>query len=182
MGGGPAAEPPAAIKERMEMKKIGTIAGRATAVGALALLLGACANPQADQALYAQQAFVGMPAQTLLSCAGVPDRQATVDNLDYFTYSSERIVTRTTPAFASVRPYWHPYHGWRYSPAFGMGWHHDQTEIESRDCEATFTLRNGVVERVVYNSASAGPSARLGQCYQIVQTCLAQIPGQQVAQ
>ncbi|WP_119678851.1 hypothetical protein [Indioceanicola profundi] len=159
------------------MSKFGTQAGRALAAGALVLGLGACANPQADQALFAQQAFVGMPAETLLSCAGVPDRQANVDNLDYFTYSSERIVSRSVPSMG-FSPYWHPWYGWRYSPGWGA-WD-DRTEIESRNCEATFTLKNGTVQQVVYNSSSAGPSARLDQCYQIVENCLALVPQQQL--
>lgn len=157
------------------MNKIGTL-GRTLAAGGLALVLGACANPQAEQALFAQQAFVGMPAQTLLTCAGVPDRQASVDNLDYFTYTSERLVSRPTPALAPA-PYWHPVWGWRHSPAWGWGWN-DRVEVESQNCEATFTLKNGVVQQVVYNSATDGPSGRLGQCYRIVQSCLALVPGQ----
>lgn len=163
------------------MSKFGILArrvpaARTLAAGALVLGLGACANPQADQALFAQQAFVGMPAETLLSCAGVPARQASVDNLDYFTYTSERIVSRSIPS-AGISPYWHPWYGWRYaSPFWGFG--NDRTEVESRNCDATFTLKNGVVQQVVYNSASDGRSARLGQCYQIVENCLARIPPQ----
>lgn len=155
---------------------IRTAAVRAVAAGALVIGLGACANPQADQALIAQQALVGMPAENLLACAGVPDRQASVDNLDYFTYSSERIISRPVPS-AAIGPFWHPWYGWRHSPLWG--WPYERTEIESRSCEATFTLKNGVVQQVVYNSASEGPTARLGQCYQIVQNCLAMAPSQQ---
>jgi hypothetical protein len=113
-----------------------------------------------------------------LSCAGVPDRQANVDNLDYYTYASERLVSRPVPSPAGPA-YWHPWYGWSYSPFWG--WPHDQTEVETRSCEATFQLRNGVVEQVVYNSASDGPSARLSQCYRIVENCLALVPQQTAA-
>jgi hypothetical protein len=146
------------------------------AAGAL-LGLSACANPQADQAAYAQTAFVGMPKQFLLTCAGVPTRSATVDNVDYYTYTSERLVTTPSPgprfsaAFGYHRP-WSPWYGW------GMGFD-DYPETETRDCQATFTLKDGVVQRIVYNSASDGQSARLGQCYRIVENCLAMVPQQQ---
>lgn len=144
-------------------------------VGAAALLgLAGCANPQADQALYAQQAFVGMPKQTLLSCAGVPSRSATVDNVEYFTYSSERIVT--TPGMGGFSAGYGYYRPW--SPWYGGWGYRDYPETETRDCQATFTLKDGVVQRIVYGGASQGPSARLGQCYRIVENCLALIPQQ----
>lgn len=145
------------------------------AAGAL-LGLSACANPQADQAAYAQQAFVGMPKQFLLTCAGVPTRSATVDNVDYYTYTSERLVTtpgmgpRFGVGFGHYRP-WSPWYGW------GVGFD-DYPETETRDCQATFTLKDGVVQRIVYNSASDGQAARLGQCYRIVENCLAMVPQQ----
>lgn len=145
------------------------------AAGAL-LGLSACANPQADQAAYAQQAFVGMPKQFLLTCAGVPTRSASVDNVDYYTYTSERLVTtpgagpRFGVGFGHYRP-WSPWYGW------GVGFD-DYPETETRDCQATFTLKDGVVQRIVYNSASDGQAARLGQCYRIVENCLAMVPQQ----
>jgi ABC-type glycerol-3-phosphate transport system substrate-binding protein len=152
--------------------------GMRLAVGAAALLgLAACANPQADQALYAQQAFVGMPKQTLLSCAGVPSRTATVDNVEYYTYTSERLVTIPgSPRFSAAYGFYRP-----WSPWYGYGWGpgpFDYPETETRDCQATFTVKDGVVQRIVYGGASQGPSARLGQCYRIVENCLALIPQQ----
>ncbi|WP_448205906.1 hypothetical protein [Azospirillum sp. sgz302134] len=129
--------------------------------------IGACANPAADQAIFAQNALIGLPKQTLLSCAGVPDRQATSGNLEFFTYHSGRLVSY--PAWGGYGGYWWPYYG------YGPGWPGGYYDVASIDCEATFTLRNGVVERIVYGGASSG-SSRLGQCYTIVQNCLAQIP------
>lgn len=133
--------------------------------------IGACANPAADRAMYAQSALVGMPKQTLLSCAGVPNRQATVGNLEYYTYNSSKLVSY--PAWGGYGGYWGaPYgYGWGGWPGYYAA------DVYSVDCEATFTLRNGTVERVVYGGASSG-SSRLGQCYAIVQNCLAQIPQQ----
>lgn len=145
---------------------------KAAALAALALGLAACANPQAEQALYAQQAFIGMPTQTLLSCAGVPERQASVDNFTYFTYSSERVTTTPTPAPTIGPRYWHPWYGW----TGGLGWNDTYADVETRNCEATFELKDGRVTKVVYGSSSDSPSGRLGQCYTIVQNCLALIP------
>lgn len=146
-------------------------------VGGLALVAGlglaGCANPQADQALYAQRAFVGMPKQVLLSCAGVPDREARVDNVEYYTYNSER-VTSTPSMNGAWGPGWGPF-GW-HRPWWGFD-HPYANDIETRSCKATFTLRDGVVEQVIYGGATEAGSARLGQCYTIVQNCLGTVPG-----
>ncbi|MBP2227770.1 hypothetical protein J2847_001052 [Azospirillum agricola] len=131
--------------------------------------LAACANPAADQALMAQTALVGMPKATLLSCAGVPDRQATVDNREFFTYRSVRIASYPSPGVGLYGTGWGPHYG------YGWGWPAYGSEVYSFDCDATFSLRNGVVERVTYGGSSGG-ATRLGQCYAIIQNCLAQAP------
>lgn len=150
----------------------GPVVRRALGVAALtaAGVLGGCANPAADEALVAQTALIGMSKATLLSCAGVPERQATVDNREFFTYRSSRIVS-----YPSAPPLGY-YGGWGWPHyGYGYGWPSYGYEVNSFDCEATFSLRHGVVERVVYGGASGG-SARLGQCYAIVQNCMALIP------
>ncbi len=134
--------------------------------GLVAASLTACANPMADQALFAQSALVGMPKATLLSCAGVPDRQAAVDNREFFTYRSARVVSYPSPSVGVYGGGWGPHYG------YGLGYPAYGSEIASFDCDATFSLRNGVVERIVYGGTSGG-AARLGQCYAIVQNCLA---------
>ena len=158
----------------MKLSRQATIRG-VIAVGAL-LGLAACANPQADQAAYAQTAFIGMPKQTLLSCAGVPTRSASADNIDYYTYTSERLVTTPTggPHFGFNYGFHRPWSPWGWGVGYG-----DYPDTETRDCQATFTLKDGIVQGIVYNSASDGQSARLGQCYRIVENCLALIPQQQ---
>ncbi|BAI75346.1 hypothetical protein AZL_c00530 (plasmid) [Azospirillum sp. B510] len=140
------------------------------AVGALA----GCANPAADGALAAQAALIGMPKETLLSCAGVPERRAAVDNREFFTYRSSRLVSYPSPPPVGYYGGWGwPYHG------YGAPWPSYGYEVDSFDCEATFSLRNGVVERVVYGGATGG-SAGLGQCYAIVQNCMALVPQQTI--
>ncbi|MCW2242656.1 hypothetical protein [Azospirillum canadense] len=131
--------------------------------------VAACANPAADNAMFAQDALIGLPKQTLLSCAGVPNRQAAAGDREFFTYNSSKLVSY--PAWGGYGGYWGaPYgYGWGGWPGYYAA------DVYSVDCEATFTLRNGVVERIVYGGASYG-SSRLGQCYAIVQNCLAQIP------
>ena len=134
-------------------------------------LLTACANPSADQALYAQAALVGMPKSTLLSCAGVPERQAAVENQEFYTYRNGRITTYPSSSLG----FW----GGRWGPGFGYGAGFPlyDADIRTTTCEATFTLRNGAVERLVYGGAPGGGST-LGQCYHVVENCLALIPQQ----
>lgn len=128
--------------------------------------VAACASPAADNAMFAQDALIGLPKQTLLSCAGVPNRQATAGDREFFTYNSSRLVSY--PAWGGYGGYWGAPYGWGGWPGYYAA------DVYSVDCEATFTLRNGVVERIVYGGASYG-SSRLGQCYAIVQNCLAQV-------
>lgn len=131
---------------------VGRFAHFAGARIATVAILSACANQSAEQALYAQAAMIGMPKQMLLSCAGVPDRRLTADGLEFFTYSSARLISYSG---------WGGYWGW---PGYA-------TDVSLIDCEATFTLRKGLVEQIVYGGAS-GRTTRLGQCYTIVQNCL----------
>jgi hypothetical protein len=134
---------------------------RRLTLAAIATAITACANPAADRAVTAQSALVGMPKSVLLSCAGVPERQAAADNREFFTYHTGRIVSFPASAGFYGGP-WRPWGGW------GAAY---TADIRSYACEATFTLRNGVVERVVYGGGSS-----LGECGAIVQNCLAQAP------
>lgn len=139
-----------------------------------ALTVSGCANRQADQALYAQDAFIGMPVQTLLACAGVPDQRASVDNLDFFTYTSERVTTSpVSTGFGFGRR--SPWSGWGWGWGLETGVYGD---TETRSCKATFTLKDGKVTQLVYGGSTGEAAGRLPQCYTVVQNCLALIPQQ----
>ncbi|MEC4595143.1 MULTISPECIES: hypothetical protein [Nitrospirillum] len=141
------------------------------AVGLLAVA-GCATNPDADQAAYAQRALIGMPKQTLLSCAGVPTRQTAVDNVEYFTYSSDSLQTRVGPS------YWGGFGGGPWHRGYWGGADFGPTEVSARNCNATFTLKNGAVQQLVYGSSTDSPAGRLSQCYAIVQNCLPLVPQQ----
>jgi hypothetical protein len=133
-------------------------------------ILAACANPNADKAVAAQRSLFGMPSQTLLSCAGVPDRSAQVDNTEFLTYVTGGASYGGPSTSVGVS-------GGSGGTGLGIGlgiplgsWGGG-----SGGCEATFTVRNGVVQQVVYNGPS-GSGAALGQCYRIVENCLAVVP------
>lgn len=132
-------------------------------IAAGVLILGGCVSIVAETTLRAQSEFVGMPKQALLSCAGVPHRQATVDDREYLTYASSRVYGGGS-GLAWVGGPGMPYH-WATVP---------QPEVSSETCEATFTLRNGKVERLVYGAD--GATGQLGQCYAIIRNCIPQPP------
>ena len=143
-------------------------------LGAAAVALASCANPRADEALFAQQAFIGMPKKTLLSCAGVPERSTAIENMEYFTYTSTRTV-----AYQSYTPFMGPgrYYGYGYGYPF-YGGYAPTYDFRSFSCQATFTLRNGVVERLVYGGPEGIGPSQLAQCQTIVENCLALVPRQ----
>lgn len=126
-----------------------------------ALALTACVNTYAETALDARQALIGMPKSVLLSCAGVPERQATVDNREFLTYASDRIESRQTGMMM-------------YGGRHHFAWEFPQTQVYSESCEATFTLRNGRVERLVYGGDAI--QGAYSQCYMIVRNCMETIP------
>jgi hypothetical protein len=146
-------------------------------LGAAAIALASCANPRADEALFAQQALIGMPKQTLLSCAGVPERSTVVGNLEYFTYTSSRTV-----AYQSYVPYMGPgrFYGYGYGYPY-YGGYAPTYDLRNFSCQATFTLRNGVVERLVYGGPEGSGPSQLAQCQTIVENCLALVPQQSPA-
>lgn len=112
---------------------------------AQALLLAACASPQSEAARVAPSVLIGMPKGALLSCAGVPERSIVAGGAEYLTYSRQQtIVERDVD-----------YEPW---PWMGRGSGFPRLfrpEISTlrRDyrCDATFALRNGIVERLEYN-------------------------------
>lgn len=147
---------------------------RRAALALAVMVLAACADTRINAARYAQSALIGMPEQTLLSCAGAPDKRASVDNYDYYTYRSRR--TDVYPSMNMGLGYGF-YHG-------GMGywgappWPDDSVDVRTAACEATFTLKNGTVRQLTYGGPNGDVPGRLSQCYYIVQNCLALIPQQ----
>ena len=135
--------------------------------------LAGCADPGADLALAAQSALVGMPKATLLSCAGAPLRQATSGGLDFLTYQAGSIDYYASPPPLPPPGYPWGYPGWRYGGLDYDPWDPyppRSVDVVDNRCEATFTLRNGVVERLVYRASSQGA------CAAIVQNCMALVP------
>ncbi len=133
--------------------------------------LAACANPRVDAALFAQRALIGMPKTMLLSCAGVPARSARVDALEFFTYRADDWSGRNRTSVGVF--------GGSGRSGFGFGTQVPlfETEVAGATCEATFTLRNDRVERIVYGGDPSGIE-RLSLCHRIVENCLALVPQQ----
>lgn len=132
--------------------------------------LVSCASREAEQAMVARGALVGMPKQTLLSCAGVPPRSRTEGNVEYYTYGTGQIRG--------------------YGPSFGVGVGvfggsssgvgggigldtQAAQDVASDYCEATFTIVDGRVSQVTYNTVTGFGNSRYAQCYYIVANCLA---------
>lgn len=142
----------------------------------LLLALGAgvagCANPRADEAMRARDVLVGMPVETLLSCAGVPARRASVDDSDFFTYVASRTVGGYGPTTSLGFGL-----GSGGGSAFGLGIGvplGGGGDMSIDTCEATFTIRGGIVRQLRYTGVGGASDA--AQCYSIVENCLAVAP------
>ncbi|MCF4164369.1 hypothetical protein L2U69_01750 [Zavarzinia compransoris] len=132
--------------------------------------LGACANPRADAAISAQNSLVGLTKARLLSCAGAPAAaMASSPNEEVLTYESRHVT-----GYSSGPSFGFGVFGASGSVGYGLGFPvFGGTRVEDVDnCRATFTLRDGVVTRVVYGGSDDRTTRRLEQCYQIVENCL----------
>jgi hypothetical protein len=141
---------------------------KAMAAGAamLGVMLAGCADGARTQlAQQAQTGLVGMPKGQLLSCAGVPARQAAAEGREYFTYvhgSGTGGGPSTSIGIGGGSG------GWGSGVGVGLGFGFPLFGGGSAGyCEATFVLQNGVVQRVTYPAG-----ANLPDCGSIVQNCM----------
>ena len=128
---------------------------------ALALLLplfvglSSCAIQRAEIASRARKELVGMSKKNLLTCAGVPSRQDRFEDLEFLTYTGARDTVGTGAANSSSS-----------NVMFGA------YRAAQRDCEATFILKDGIVQNVSYLGRTEGLLTKGEQCAFIVESCL----------
>ncbi|MBP2232826.1 hypothetical protein J2847_006160 [Azospirillum agricola] len=134
-------------------------AGGLGALLAAVLLTGSCANPQAELALRAPTAMIGMSKGDLLACAGVPDRSIANGDTEQLTYLRQQtLVDRDVD--------WEP-DPWLGSAGVGL-WRPDVTSfVRTYRCEASITLRQGRIAEMRYNQ-DRDPTL----CYPIVGNCV----------
>lgn len=149
------------------VRKTGARAGGIAAVLGAGLLAASCANPAVEKAAAAQRSLIGLSKQQLLSCAGVPERQAEADGYEFYTYTNSRIVSYPGSTVGGwYGGPWYP--GYRYGWG-GWGWPGTVgDEIRTYSCQATVTLKDGRVERLVFGGPGGGTAT---ECYAIVQNC-----------
>ena len=117
-----------------------------------ALCLSACASQhRAAVANRAQTELVGMSKKDLLMCAGVPIRQDRVDDVEFLTYGGGG--DSTTAAVVTSR-------------------RTAASKTAQRYCEATFVLKDGVVQQVNYQGRTGGLFSKGEQCAFIVENCV----------
>lgn len=109
----------------------------AVAASALALGLSSCAFPTREAFDTQMAAFVGRSEAELVAALGVPDRTHEAGGLRFLEYERRRVVG--TPAGTAGFGRF----GWPYGYGFGYG----GTFVDTRECNTTFTLRGGRVER-----------------------------------
>lgn len=128
----------------------------ATAV-VLVIAITGCSFQRANLATRAQTELVGMAKKDLLFCAGVPIRQERVDNLEFLTYSGGGDSVGVAVATSTS-----------HSTAIATG------KRTHRYCEATFILKDGIVQKVNYQGRTGGLLTEGEQCAFIIENCLKQ--------
>lgn len=120
----------------------------------LILLCSCAAKERASTAQRAQGELVGLKKAEILACAGAPARAATADDVEVLTYVGG---------------------GDSRGVATGVGGPGVGTAVlttHRRYCEATFVLRNGVVEKINYSGRTGGLATKGEQCAFVVQNCV----------
>lgn len=118
-------------------------------------LYGCAAQHRAEIAERAQTEMVGMSKKDLFLCAGVPLRQEHVEDLEFLSYAGggdsvdSAVATSTSPSAAV---------------AVGKSTH--------RYCEATFVLKDDIVQKVNYQGRTGGRNTKGEQCAFIVENCV----------
>jgi hypothetical protein len=107
------------------------------AVLALPLFLAACAHGPSLQSRMA--AYIGAPEDRLVQSMGVPDKQITVNGIQYLAYvHSHAEVIPNGVGMGGFGPWYGPYYG-AYAQPFPQ-------DIQVWSCEITFALKDGRVE------------------------------------
>jgi hypothetical protein len=137
-------------------------------------LLSACTSPAerraAEQAVAARNVLVGMPVQTLLACAGVPNRREQVGAQEFFTYQTINAnggSDRGSSVGIGIGG-----GGGRVGGGLSLGIPLGGSGGGAEGCIATFTIDQGRVSRLVYREDAGDPAA----CYAVVENCLAAAP------
>ena len=118
----------------------------------LPVLLPACAARDSAVAEDGRERLIGLRADDLRLCAGVPNLTAQSDGGDFWTYD------RAPPAAGVSAPV--PVIGGSLSVAAGS------------TCRVTFQLVDGKVTRIGYSAASDLPLSQNAACAPVVQGCL----------
>ena len=121
------------------------------------LMLCGCAIQRAEIASRAQTELVGMSKKDLLLCAGVPLRQERVEDLEFLSFAGGGDSVGSAVATSTSS-----------STAIAVG------KSTHRYCEATFVLKNGIVQKVNYQGRTGGLLTKGEQCAFIVENCVKQ--------
>ena len=126
----------------------------------LALALLGCSARDSQIAEDSRERLVGLRADDLRLCAGVPNLTASSAGGEFWTYD------RTPPASGVSAPV--PVIGGSLSVAAGS------------TCRVTFQLVEGRVTRIGYSAESALPLSQNAACAPVVQGCLGMVDRDQI--
>lgn len=141
----------------------------AALAGLAVLALAGCSEREAQerQALTAKTDMVGTSEARLLSCAGTPTRTRTVGSTKFLTYESADMradQSALVGGFGAGGGI-----GGGAGMGIGVGIPLGGSATAPNYCEATFTVVDGRVAEVKYNTS--GGYKRTAQCYDIVASC-----------
>lgn len=130
------------------------------------VMLAGCAGAErAETSRMAQTSLVGMPKEVLLSCAGVPSRQAVSGGREFMTYWLPGQAGGGSGTSIGIGA---GGGGGGGGIGLGLGFGIPLGGGSTQGCEATFTIGpDGRVERLAYH-----PDSTLAACEAVIRNCV----------
>ena len=139
-------------------------------LAALAVLATGCTIAQSVDANRAKEEMVGMSRIELLACAGLPGNVYSEGDTEIMVYYTQGGVVGTGSSIAGSQ-YDGTYGMGRYSgSSYGGGFGFSQSKVQ--DCQTTFVLRHGKIDRVNMVGRGEGAAVPDSQCEPIIRNCI----------
>lgn len=131
-----------------------------------AVLLSGCSIARSIDATNAKSSMVGMDRLELLSCAGIPTAAYQDGETEIFSYNVQNGVVSNAAGFGAARANYFNNNATSYGAGFASG------NSTVKACQATITLRNGRVSRVVYRGQGEGLLVPNSECEPVIRNCV----------
>jgi len=139
-------------------------------LAALAVLATGCTIAQSVDANRAKEEMVGMSRIELLACAGLPGNVYSEGDTEIMVYYTQGGVVGTGSTIGGAQSSGTYGMGRYNSTAYGGNFGASNSKVQ--DCQTTFVLRHGRIDRVNMVGRGEGVAVPNSQCEPIIRNCI----------